>query len=112
MLNNPKSQGSRRSSKKKLKELPPIPDKLYFTIGEASSLCLVEPHVLRYWEKEFSVLKPAKRRGQRRYYQRDDILMVRRIKSLLYEQGFTIEGARSHLKNVGNSESSESKDAS
>lgn len=84
-------------TKKNLEELPPIPDKRYFTIGEASDLCLVKPHVLRYWEKEFDQLNPNKRRGQRRYYQHDDIILVRRIRSLLYEQGFTIEGAKLKL---------------
>lgn len=77
--------------------LPPIPDKRYFTIGEASVLCAVKPHVLRYWEEEFSQLKPAKRRGNRRYYQYHDIVMVRQIRELLYENGFTIEGARAKL---------------
>lgn len=78
-------------------DLPPIPDKLYFTIGEASALCLVKPHVLRYWEQEFSQLSPSKRRGNRRYYQRDEIVLIRHIRDLLYEQGFTIEGAKSKL---------------
>jgi DNA-binding transcriptional MerR regulator len=75
-------------------ELPPIPAKRYFTIGEVSELCDVKPHVLRYWEQEFPQLKPVKRRGNRRYYQRQDVLMIRQIRSLLYEQGFTIGGAR------------------
>ena len=78
-------------------ELPPIPGKRYFTIGEVSELCGVKPHVLRYWEQEFPQLKPAKRRGNRRYYQRHDVLMVRQIRSLLYDQGFTISGARQQL---------------
>ncbi|KAA6185763.1 MerR family transcriptional regulator [Thiohalocapsa marina] len=78
-------------------ELPPIPDKRYFTIGEVSELCDVKPHVLRYWEQEFPQLKPVKRRGNRRYYQRHDVLMVRQIRGLLYEQGFTIGGARQQL---------------
>ena len=78
-------------------ELPPIPGKRYFTIGEVSELCGVKPHVLRYWEQEFTQLKPVKRRGNRRYYQRHDVLMVRQIRSLLYEQGFTIGGARQQL---------------
>lgn len=78
-------------------ELPAIPDKLYFTIGEVSELCCLKTYVLRYWEKEFSLLSPAKRRGNRRYYQRKDILMVRQIRTLLYEQGYTIEGARTQL---------------
>lgn len=78
-------------------ELPAIPDKRYFTIGEVSELCLVKPHVLRYWEQEFTELNPVKRRGNRRYYQHDDVLMVRQIRSLLYEQGYTIGGARTLL---------------
>jgi DNA-binding transcriptional MerR regulator len=77
--------------------LPAIPDKRYFTIGEAAFLCGVKPHVLRYWEQEFLQLKPSKRRGNRRFYQNKDVLMVRQIKKLLYEDGFTIEGARSQL---------------
>jgi len=82
----------------KIAELPEIPRKRYFAIGEVSELCDVKPHVLRYWEQEFPQLKPAKRRGNRRYYQQDDVLMVRRIRSLLYEQGFTIGGARLRLR--------------
>ncbi len=78
-------------------ELPPIPGKRYFTIGEVSTLCGVKPHVLRYWEQEFPQLKPVKRRGNRRYYQRQDVLMIRQIRSLLYEQGFTIGGARQKM---------------
>lgn len=78
-------------------ELPVIPGKRYFTIGEVSELCAVKPHVLRYWEQEFPQLKPVKRRGNRRYYQRHDVLMIRQIRSLLYEQGFTIGGARQKL---------------
>ena len=78
--------------------LPPIPAKRYFTIGEVSELCGVKPHVLRYWEQEFEQLKPVKRRGNRRYYQRHDVLMIRQIRSLLYEQGFTIGGARQRLE--------------
>jgi len=78
-------------------ELPPIPGKRYFTIGEVSELCQVKPHVLRYWEQEFPQLKPVKRRGNRRYYQRHDVIMIRQIRSLLYEQGFTIGGARQKL---------------
>jgi DNA-binding transcriptional MerR regulator len=81
-----------------LAPLPEIPRKRYFAIGEVSGLCAVKPHVLRYWEQEFPQLKPIKRRGNRRYYQLDDVLMVRRIRSLLYEQGFTIGGARQRLK--------------
>ncbi|OZI48464.1 MerR family transcriptional regulator [Bordetella genomosp. 4] len=77
--------------------LPPIPAKRYFTIGEVSDLCLVKPHVLRYWEQEFTQLSPVKRRGNRRYYQHHEVLLIRRIRSLLYEQGFTISGARNRL---------------
>jgi DNA-binding transcriptional MerR regulator len=78
-------------------ELPPIPGKRYFTIGEVSELCGVKPHVLRYWEQEFPQLKPVKRRGNRRYYQRQDVLVIRQIRCLLYEEGFTIGGARQKL---------------
>ncbi|MBM5571153.1 MULTISPECIES: MerR family transcriptional regulator [Deefgea] len=78
-------------------ELPSIPAKRYFTIGEVSDLCGVKPHVLRYWEQEFTQLKPVKRRGNRRYYQHHEVLLVRRIRGLLYEQGFTISGARNQL---------------
>ncbi len=77
--------------------LPPIPAKRYFTIGEVSDLCGVKPHVLRYWEQEFTQLRPMKRRGNRRYYQHHEVLLVRRIRELLYEQGFTISGARNRL---------------
>lgn len=79
--------------------LPPIPAKRYFTIGEVSELCGVKPHVLRYWEQEFTQLKPVKRRGNRRYYQHHEVLLIRRIRELLYEQGFTISGARNKLDN-------------
>ncbi|MFO1384756.1 MAG: MerR family transcriptional regulator [Chitinivorax sp.] len=79
-------------------ELPPIPAKRYFTIGEVSELCGVKPHVLRYWEQEFTQLKPVKRRGNRRYYQHHEVLLVRKIRSLLYEEGFTISGARHRLE--------------
>ena len=79
------------------KALPPIPAKRYFTIGEVSELCGVKPYVLRYWEQEFSQLKPMKRRGNRRYYQHHEVLLIRRIRELLYEQGFTISGARNRL---------------
>jgi DNA-binding transcriptional MerR regulator len=81
--------------------LPPIPAKRYFTIGEVSELCAVKPHVLRYWEQEFTQLKPIKRRGNRRYYQHHEVLLIRRIRSLLYEQGFTINGARNRLETGG-----------
>ena len=83
------------------KALPPIPAKRYFTIGEVSELCGVKPYVLRYWEQEFTQLKPMKRRGNRRYYQHHEVLLVRRIRELLYEQGFTISGARNRLTDVG-----------
>lgn len=79
-------------------ELPPIPAKRYFTIGEVGELCAVKPHVLRYWEQEFAQLKPVKRRGNRRYYQHHEVLLIRRIRELLYEQGFTINGARHRLE--------------
>ncbi len=80
--------------------LPPIPAKRYFTIGEVSELCGVKPHVLRYWEQEFTQLKPVKRRGNRRYYQHHEVLLIRRIRDLLYDQGFTISGARNRLDEI------------
>ncbi|MCX4160584.1 MULTISPECIES: MerR family transcriptional regulator [Paraburkholderia] len=83
--------------------LPPIPAKRYFTIGEVSELCGVKPHVLRYWEQEFTQLRPVKRRGNRRYYQHHEVLLIRRIRELLYEQGFTINGARNRLDSHGGS---------
>ena len=83
-------------------ELPPIPAKRYFTIGEVSELCLVKPHVLRYWEQEFTQLRPVKRRGNRRYYQHHEVLLVRRIRELLYGEGFTIIGARGRLDEEAN----------
>ncbi|RSZ60287.1 MerR family transcriptional regulator [Massilia atriviolacea] len=86
-----------RASKADLIVLPAIPAKRYFTIGEVSDLCGVKPHVLRYWEQEFTQLKPVKRRGNRRYYQHHEVLLIRRIRELLYEQGFTISGARNKL---------------
>ncbi len=82
-------------------ELPPIPAKRYFTIGEVSELCAVKPHVLRYWEQEFTQLRPVKRRGNRRYYQHHEVLLIRRIRELLYEDGFTISGARQRLEHDG-----------
>jgi len=85
-------------SKSPSSALPPIPAKRYFTIGEVSKLCCVKPHVLRYWEQEFSHLKPVKRRGNRRYYQHHEVLLIRRIRELLYVQGFTINGARGRLE--------------
>lgn len=88
-----------KASKPEVIVLPPIPAKRYFTIGEVSDLCGVKPHVLRYWEQEFTQLKPVKRRGNRRYYQHHEVLLIRRIRELLYEQGFTISGARNKLDN-------------
>ncbi len=85
--------------RKTLQSLPPIPDKLYFSISEVSKLCSIKAYVLRYWEQEFSQLKPAKRRG-RRFYQQQDVLLVRQIRKLLYEDGFTIQGARAQLANM------------
>ena len=87
-------------------ELPVIPEKRYFTIGEVSELCGVKPHVLRYWEQEFTELSSIKRRGNRRYYERHEVLMIRRIRALLYEQGYTISGARTHLNNDNTKEDS------
>jgi DNA-binding transcriptional MerR regulator len=91
------SHSSNSSSSHPKASLPPIPAKRYFTIGEVSELCGVKPHVLRYWEQEFTQLKPVKRRGNRRYYQHHEVLLIRRIRELLYDQGFTISGARNRL---------------
>ncbi|WP_323120916.1 MerR family transcriptional regulator [Burkholderia alba] len=91
--------------------LPPIPAKRYFTIGEVSELCGVKPHVLRYWEQEFTQLRPVKRRGNRRYYQHHEVLLIRRIRELLYEQGFTINGARNRLDSHGSDRSAPSEGA-
>jgi DNA-binding transcriptional MerR regulator len=93
--------------------LPPIPAKRYFTIGEVSELCAVKPHVLRYWEQEFTQLKPVKRRGNRRYYQHHEVLLIRHIRDLLYEQGFTINGARHRLESdaLSDNNGKETKDA-
>jgi DNA-binding transcriptional MerR regulator len=85
------------NGKQAKRSLPPIPAKRYFTIGEVSALCGVKPHVLRYWEQEFTQLRPVKRRGNRRYYQHHEVLLIRQIRELLYEQGFTINGARNRL---------------
>ncbi len=92
-MSSQKSKGNPQKSN----ALPAIPDKLYFTIGEVGKLCDLRPHVLRYWEQEFNQLAPSKRRGNRRYYQRKDVVLIRKIKHLLYEQGYTIEGARQQL---------------
>jgi len=91
--------------------LPPIPAKRYFTIGEVSELCGVKPHVLRYWEQEFTQLKPVKRRGNRRYYQHHEVLLIRRIRQLLYEEGFTISGARHRLDQGGGEASAKTGEA-
>src|SRR5271156_6246771 len=93
-MENSHSSSNHKTNKE---PLPPIPAKRYFTIGEVSDLCGVKPHVLRYWEQEFTQLKPVKRRGNRRYYQHHEVLLIRRIRELLYEQGFTISGARNRL---------------
>lgn len=90
-------------------QLPPIPAKRYFTIGEVSELCGVKPHVLRYWEQEFTQLKPVKRRGNRRYYQHHEVLLIRRIRELLYDQGFTISGARNQLDESSSESARQSK---
>ena len=92
-------------------ELPAIPSKRYFTIGEVSDLCCVKSHVLRYWEQEFPSLKPMKRRGNRRYYQREDVILIRQIRSLLYEQGYTISGARQKIMGGGVAEEVETTSA-
>lgn len=91
---------SSQKTKEMVKEgaLPPIPDKIYFTIGEVGRLCRLKPHVLRYWEQEFNQLSPTKRRGNRRYYQHKDVILVRKIRQLLYDQGYTIDGARQQLQ--------------
>ena len=99
------------TSKSTKSDLPAIPAKRYFTIGEVSELCGVKPHVLRYWEQEFTQLRPVKRRGNRRYYQHHEVLLIRRIRELLYEQGFTINGARNRLDETLSSARSASRDA-
>lgn len=90
-------------------ELPPIPEKLYFTIGEVGKLCCLRPHVLRYWEQEFGQLSPLKRRGNRRYYQLKDVLIIRKIRHLLYKEGYTIEGARQKLSEDASKDKQEHK---
>jgi DNA-binding transcriptional MerR regulator len=95
----------------KTESLPQIPAKRYFTIGEVSELCGVKPHVLRYWEQEFTQLKPVKRRGNRRYYQHHEVLLIRRIRELLYDQGFTISGARNRLDEIASQAPSETRTA-
>src|SRR5215218_1703292 len=100
-----------RLAKSELVVLPPIPAKRYFTIGEVSELCGVKPHVLRYWEQEFTQLKPVKRRGNRRYYQHHEVLLIRRIRDLLYDQGFTISGARNRLDEIVTEPSKASRNA-
>lgn len=100
------SSHSTKNSDKSGAILPPIPDKIYFTIGEVGRLCKLKPHVLRYWEQEFLQLSPSKRRGNRRYYQHKDVLLVRRIRRLLYDEGYTIEGARQQLQGVSISKES------
>ncbi len=97
MLEPSLASEGRRQARPAAAELPPIPAKRYFTIGEVAELCGVKPHVLRYWEQEFPQLRPVKRRGNRRYYQHQDVLLVRQIRTLLYEQGYTISGARQRL---------------
>jgi len=97
-------------NKKPSHKFPPIPAKRYFTIGEVGILCGVKPHVLRYWEQEFTQLKPVKRRGNRRYYQHQEVLLIRRIRELLYDQGFTINGARSRLEQNESSRQSPAED--
>jgi DNA-binding transcriptional MerR regulator len=97
---NSSSNSSQSSGHNTKVQLPPIPAKRYFTIGEVSDLCGVKPHVLRYWEQEFTQLKPVKRRGNRRYYQHHEVLLIRRIRELLYDQGFTISGARNRLEEL------------
>jgi len=100
------------SSKSPKSNLPAIPAKRYFTIGEVSELCGVKPHVLRYWEQEFTQLRPVKRRGNRRYYQHHEVLLIRRIRELLYEQGFTISGARNRLDEASGSARASSREHS
>lgn len=97
MLVQPQLKANNSIAKSPHSKLPDIPEKIYFTIGEVSELCLLKPHVLRYWEHEFTQLRPMKRCGNRRYYQRDEVLLIRKIRNLLYDQGFTIEGARAKL---------------
>ncbi|OGO94200.1 MAG: transcriptional regulator [Coxiella sp. RIFCSPHIGHO2_12_FULL_42_15] len=94
------NQRNSKNSNRLNTPLPPIPDKIYFAIGEVGRLCRLKPHVLRYWEQEFNQLSPSKRRGNRRYYQHKDVLLVRKIRQLLYDEGYTIEGARQQLQSI------------
>lgn len=103
------SNQKRKGNPKQDIDLPAIPDKLYFTIGEVSELCQLRPHVLRYWEQEFSHLSPLKRRGNRRYYQLKDVLIIRKIRRLLYEEGYTIDGARQKLSEESSKDKQEHK---
>ena len=111
METNSHNNNSSHSSSPAKTALPPIPAKRYFTIGEVSELCGVKPHVLRYWEQEFTQLKPVKRRGNRRYYQHHEVLLIRRIRELLYDQGFTINGARNRLDELVSEPSKSSRSA-
>jgi DNA-binding transcriptional MerR regulator len=99
---------NKKSTFSNSKELPLIPDKIYFSIGEVSRLCKVEPHVLRYWELEFYQLRPSRRRGNRRYYQRKDVILIRQLRSLLYDQGYTIDGAKVQISPYHNNSNSSS----
>ena len=111
METNSHNNNSSHSSSPAKTALPPIPAKRYFTIGEVSELCGVKPHVLRYWEQEFTQLKPVKRRGNHRYYQHHEVLLIRRIRELLYDQGFTINGARNRLDELVSEPSKSSRSA-
>ena len=111
METNSHNNNSSHSSSPAKTALPPIPAKRYFTIEEVSELCGVKPHVLRYWEQEFTQLKPVKRRGNRRYYQHHEVLLIRRIRELLYDQGFTINGARNRLDELVSEPSKSSRSA-
>ena len=99
-MNQLSEQSAKDTKSTELQLLPPIPAKRYFTIGEVGDLCAVKPHVLRYWEQEFNQLKPQKRRGNRRYYQHHEVVLIRRIRDLLYNEGFTIHGAKNRLQEL------------